>query len=118
MIGLSSHVPTHAAASLSFEFFKNIFTLFQYLSRYSLYSCFSHSSVSSFSKLHLVIITVLPLLTDMEEMALVLDFASDFKLETAHHEKHHSRSLEKDLNVVDFIADSGHQESSTVALWL
>jgi len=54
----------------------------------------------------------------MEEMALVLDFASDFKLETAHHEKHHSRSLEKDLNVVDFIADSGHQESSTVALWL
>ena len=59
MIGLFSHVLTHAAASLSFELF-NVFTLFQYLSRNSLYSCFSHSFVSSFSKLRLpLIITTL-----------------------------------------------------------
>jgi hypothetical protein len=39
-----------------------------------------------------------------------------FRIGDSHHEKHHSWSLEKDLNVVDYIADSGHQESSTVAL--
>lgn len=113
MIQLFSQVPTHAAASLSFELFK-VFTLLQYLSRNSLYSCFSHSPVSSFSELRLPLI--ITTLHGYGRNGARVGLRILFQIGDSHHAKHHSRSLEKDLNVVDCIADSGHQESSTVAL--
>ena len=112
MIGLFSHVPNNAAASLSFELFDNVLTIFQYLSEYSLYSCFSHTSPASSPDY--ILSSLLPICTDMAEMALVLT-SHRFQISDSHQEKHLSPFLQKDQSVVDYIVDLSCQQSPTVA---